>query len=122
MDAVEVQKAELLEALNKNRDGHRTIFLEAQEGWRAYIIEILDARLEDARAGRSVDMSFRFPAPEDHTSDYDRVIKMVEMEVAATIEISEVEFAQYVMDDWDWMAQWSGANVHYSKTLQAKAP
>jgi len=113
MENVTVPKAELLEALRKNRAGHRTVFEKALRGWRATVIEELDRRLADARAGRKVAAVFSIPEPEDHTGDYDRVILMVEMEVNETISIPEHDFRCYVMDDWEWKAQWTASNIGY---------
>lgn len=115
MEDVIVLKADLVKYLKENAEEHRQQFLEAQDGWREYIIKQLDERLEDARSGRKVNHSFNIPSPEDHSVDYQRVIKMVEMSIEDTLKISENEFAKYVMDDWDWKVQWSGSNTMYMK-------
>jgi hypothetical protein len=46
--------------------------------------------------------------PRDHTSDYDRVIMMLEMSVDDTIVLDANEFDQYVRDVWAW--------THYDAT------
>ena len=121
MESITVRKTDLLAALRENRGGHRAAFEAAQEGWRATIIEELDRRLADARAGRRVDSRFMIPEPEDHTTDYDRVIRMVEMEVNDTIAVPEHDFRCYVMDDWDWMASWTASNSGYvARTARAR--
>ncbi len=51
--------------------------------------------------------------PEDHTRDYDRRIKMYEMDIDDTIEMTEQEFAQYVLDDWGWKQAWTTSNTAY---------
>jgi hypothetical protein len=53
MKNVTVRKEELLTALRENRDGHRASFEAAQIGWRETVIQELDRRLADARAGGS---------------------------------------------------------------------
>ena len=113
MKEVTVQKQALLDALQANKDAHRAEFLRAQEGWRNLVIEELDRRLADFRASRRVLASFNYPEPEDHTRDYLRIIRMVEMEVSPTITIPEADFARYVMDDWEWKANWTATNTRY---------
>lgn len=113
MNFVKVHKTELLETLKKNKEGHRELFLAAQEGWKKRIIEELDRRLADARAGRKIRALFSVPEPEDHTKDYNRIIRMVEMSVENVLELTAQEFQQYVMDDWSWKAAWSSSNVAY---------
>ncbi len=113
LEKVTVKKEELLEALKANRDSHRSEFLKAQAGWKAIILEELERRLADARNGLKVMASFHYPEPEDHTKDYNRVIRMVEMEVENKITMGEREFSQFVMDDWDWKAHWTASNMAY---------
>lgn len=119
MESVTVKKQALLEALKTNRANHRNEFLKAQQGWRQTIIDELDKRLVDARAGRHFNATFMYPEPEDHTKDYDRVILMVEMDVRDTIELPEYDFACYVMDDWKWKQMWSASNVSYINRVVA---
>jgi len=113
MEKVTVRKDELLEALKTNREGHRAQFLQAQEGWKIRIVEELERRTEDARNGKFINARFFFQEPEDHTTEYDRAIRMVEMEISDTIVMAEHEFAQYVMDDWGWKAQWAACSSDY---------
>jgi len=114
MNEVTVKKGALLDALRKNRENHRQEFLDAQEGWKLVILAELETRLEDARKGRHIKSSFSYPEPQDHTKDYDRVIRMVEMEVHEELTIQEHDFAQFVMDDWEWKANWTAGNVQYT--------
>jgi hypothetical protein len=54
------------------------------------------------------------PRPEDHTADYNRAIKMIEMHEGDTITLGEDEFAQLVMDDWAWKRQFLDSSAMYS--------
>jgi len=76
--------------------------VKAQEGYRKRVIQELNQALEDAKAGRQITTQIRLPAPEDHTADYDRVIRMLEMSVDDELEITSHEFDWYVMDNWQW--------------------
>lgn len=103
----------LLNAIKENRDRHRDIFLKAQEGYRIQLIKELDQMLADARDGKKLRRFVTLPEPEDHTDDYDRVIKMLEMSVEEQLEIDETQFAMYVMDDWGWKKNWTTTNAAY---------
>jgi hypothetical protein len=109
-----IKKNELMDVLTANRDSHRTKFLAAQEAYRARVIEMLDQRLADARAGRSIDLAFRLPVPEDHTADYDRELRMLEMEVEETVTLDSRLFDQLVMDNWSWSAVFAATNSVYA--------
>lgn len=102
---VTVSKAELLESIRNNRDGHRKKFIQAQMDYRTAVVAELDGMLKDAREGKKIRRSVSFPEPSDHTNDYDRVIRMLEMSVAETIQISGAQFEQFVMDRWNWSNQ-----------------
>lgn len=114
---VTVQKEELLTAIRKNRDTHRASFLEAQKGYRDTVIKALDQTLAEAREGQRFILE-RITAlimPQEHTSDYDRVIRMLEMSVADQVTVTEQQFSQYVLDDWGWKKQFVTTNARYSQ-------
>jgi hypothetical protein len=102
MNTVRVQRAELLVKLMDNRDKHRALFLEAQEGYRDLVIAELDKSLQDAREGREIRTYIRMEAPQDHTSEYDTVIEMLRMSVDDVVELKAIEFQCYVLDKWQW--------------------
>jgi len=114
MQKIKVEKPKLLAILQKNRDAHHAIFLEAQKGFRKTVIQELEKRLELARAGKRVDQYLRLPEPVDRTRDYDRVISMLKMDLTDTVELSETDYSQYVMDDWEWKREFLGTNQAYS--------
>jgi hypothetical protein len=102
MNTVKVKREDLLAKERANRDAHRELFLKAQEGYRKLVIEELDKMLAEAKAGRRISRSINLAEPVDHTSDYDRVIMMLEMSVDDTIILAANEFDQYVRDYWTW--------------------
>ncbi len=53
----------------------------------------------------------------DRTRDYDRVISMLKMDLTDTVELSESDYSQYVLDDWQWKRQFLGSNRAYSANL-----
>jgi len=112
---VTVKKAELLAALVKNRDGHRADFIEAQTGFREAVIAELDKMLADARERKAIKLVVSLPTPEDHTKDYERVIRMLEMSTADEIQISEQQFSQYVLNEWGWIQKFTTTNSLYKK-------
>ena len=113
MSNVTCKKAEILAALRKNRDAHRDIFLAAQNGYRKEVIAELEKSLKDAREGRNVQTTIELEAPEDHTKAYDRIIRMLEMSVKDEIEVSELQFQQYVLDDWTWKFHFASNSARY---------
>ena len=115
MKNILVNKEELKDILKENRRKHREIFEAAQVGYRKEAVALLDKALENARTGKDIKMYFSLDAPVDQTKDYDRVIRMLNMSVEETLELSEVDFAQYVLDDWSWKMNFMSTNSKYTK-------
>ena len=118
MNSIKVGKSELLTVLRENREKHRTIFLEATEGYKTAAIAELDSMLADAKAGKKIRRSMSLIEPSDQTCDYDRAIRMMEMSQDEIIELEEHDFAQYVLDDWAWKRQFLHSNAVYSATAR----
>jgi hypothetical protein len=112
-DEVLVDKAELLGVLRANRAIHREVFLKAQQGFRERAITELDRSLADARAGNDVRLAVHLPEPQDHTDDYDREIRMLEMHTEPTVRIRAGLFDQIVMDRWGWSAAFNATSSAY---------
>lgn len=110
---------DLVEIIRANRETHHAIFEEAQVGYRKAVIKDLDERLREAREGKRILRAAIMREPEDHTRDYDRVLKMLDMCSESHVELNEDEFGQYVMDDWSWKRNFLFANSAYSTTATA---
>lgn len=117
---VTVNKDALLSKLRANRNQHREEFIAAERKYRLAAVQEFK-RLHDAACdatgtpedGKALDRGLKLPKPEDHTDDYERVIEMVDMSVAPTIELTAQEFTQYVRDDWGWKAQFASTASYY---------
>lgn len=122
MRTITVEKKKLLEILKKNRDSHRSVFEEAWNGYRAESIRVHEQNLALLKSGKKVIVAFYEQAPQDHTKDYDLVIRMLEMDTGVEVELDQQQFSNYVDDEWNWKQQWSTSNAKYSATLAAASP
>lgn len=118
MRTVKIGRAALLDKLRENREQHREVFLKAQEGYKQFLIKELEQRLDEAQRGLKIDRVIRLDEPTDHTGDYDRVIMMAEMSVDDEITLTDVDFGQYVMDDWAWKQAFAATAGTYTDTSQ----
>jgi hypothetical protein len=112
-----ISKEKLMSIVKDNRDKHRKVFLEAIEGYRKEAINLLEKMIEKLKKGKTVNQYINLPVPEDHTPEYDRVIKMIELDTRGEITLGEEEFAQYVMDDWRWKREWVGTVSNYTSSV-----
>ena len=120
MQEVTVDKSQLREKLVQNREQHRGIFEEALAGFQKEAVRLLEEQLDRARRGLRRAVYVRLECPEDHTSDYDRVIAMLDMEVGDKVVLTEEEFTQFVQDDWSWQHQWLASSSRYSAAAHAR--
>lgn len=70
--------------------------------YRAAVVVELEAKLVKALGMERVDLKVNLTEPITHEADYRRVIMMLEMSVKDEIVISESQFRQYVLDEWQW--------------------
>lgn len=115
-----VNVTDLLATLRTNRDGHRDAYLTAKAGYIKVVTGQLTKYVEQLADGELLGPDARFlpSPPEDHTSDYDTAIAMMEWTNDTTIELSQPMFQQYVLDDWNWKEAWKTSNATYTRAAQ----
>tara|TARA_B100001971_G_C17990109_1_gene431880 strand:- start:284 stop:637 length:354 start_codon:yes stop_codon:yes gene_type:complete len=115
---VRMKKEVLVNKLKENREKHEKDYAEAKIGFRKEVEEILLNRLEEIRAGRNIKMFIDIPIPTNHLKDYDRTLKMLEMDIRLEIELPEDKFAKYVLDDWEWKHEFDNTVSNYTRALR----
>ena len=120
---IEVDVKKTLEILKNNRHTHRTIVLEAREGYINKAKEALEEKMEEllerAKKGKMVSLHFNLHVPQDHTNVYDTAISMLEMHTEETIIITPTHHRNLIEDKWDWTGNFYMTNVAYSGTAAA---
>lgn len=101
-----MSRDELLKIVQENKIRHGTMRTEALEGYCKDAAAACEKAVESLRAGKANTVNIRMHPPEDHTKDYERAIKMIEMTQQEQIELNEHDFATLVLDEWDWAHSW----------------
>lgn len=114
MFTTRVRKDELLTILKENRTNHKATFDKAVKYYGEELLRLLEQKLEEVKAGRKIAHALNLPVPEEHTGDYDRVIRMLEMSLDEELEMDEHQFDQYVNDIWDWQRSWASNTTAYT--------
>lgn len=117
MQTVKVSRNELLKSITTNRATHHTEYVEAEAGYRDAAIKQMAQNLKDAQDGKDIQRHLQLPQPDDHTEDYDREIKMLQMSVDDVIELTVHDFDRYVMDNWEWKQAVTATNMFYKARL-----
>jgi hypothetical protein len=111
MRTVTINKIRLTQVVKKNRDNHRSEFEKAIEQYREALTTYLNEQIDEVKQGKVIEHFIKLPQPEDHTSSYDQVLEMLDMSVDDTIELTFIEFSQYVRDDWGWKQNFSDSST-----------
>ena len=108
----------LLLKLRDNRAKHAAVFNEARQGYIDKAQKALEVKMCELREGKVSRLYFDLKVPENHLSEYDTVIQMLEWSKDDTIEITMVDFGNFVEDKWQWQKDWLLSNVGYSATAR----
>jgi hypothetical protein len=115
---VTVKKSELLEALLANRTKHAADYAESYDGYCKEFVAEAERVLAQAMAGNFSKTGVSCTPPQDHTKDYDRVIRMMQMCTADEIIVTENQFSQYVLDEWNWMGAFNATKARYTSNTR----
>lgn len=113
MKEVKIDRDLLQKIIQTNREQHKGQFEKAFAGYRVACIKALEENLAAFKGNKLQRIAIYEQPPEEHTKDYDRVLKMIAMSVDDHITLTAQEFGQYVLDDWNWKESWTVSNSKY---------
>lgn len=122
MQKVRVNKTVLEVAIRQNLEVHKAAYVDAKEGWEKAVSKFLkshydsfvaDGYLKDSD-GEDVRYLHIPEKPENHSKDYERVLKMLEMSTETEIELTQQDFSRYVMDEWEWKSKFETSTSAYT--------
>ena len=116
MNAIKMNRVELLAIVRENKEKHIAIFLEAKEDYKVQVLKIATANLKFAKTADPEEFKKIRPTPTAPTSyedSYKRAIRMLELSVEEIIEIPEDVFNQLVLDEWTWKRGFIAGSASY---------
>lgn len=117
MKTVTIKKSVLLSKIKANRDAHKELYEKAVEGYQQELIEKLTALLARAKKKEDTDHRVDLDKPHNHLEDYDRAIAMLEMHTESKVTLTELEFDNFVLDNWSWKKMSDFTNSFYASKL-----
>jgi hypothetical protein len=110
-----IKKGVLLGILTANRKYHIDQYTKAVSKYRELAVQQLDEQCARLRTGKGpLRIHFTLPVPERHTSDFDRVITMVELDTREEIDLSESDAMKYIMNHWEWERSFASNTTAYN--------
>lgn len=138
---VQVDREELIEALQRNREQHIRDYEEAMAGYKAALLTKVDnafneagqqiekmrekvrqrlSALTDADIPKQRDsftiideIRVEMKVPRSYASEYDAAIDMAIWDVRETLELTYAEFTCFVRDQWDWKSGFEAVSMLY---------
>jgi hypothetical protein len=120
MNAIKMNRVELLDIVRANRMKHVEEFIEAVEDYKDLVgkLALANAKLAKTRdLGKFKEMKPIPAAPVSYEDSYKRAIRMLELSVEEIIEVEEDVFNQLVLDEWDWKRGFIASNTMYKSAL-----
>jgi hypothetical protein len=102
MKEVKVRVEEVLKIVRKNKGKHDMIYKAATEAYWEKAEKVLNKCLKDIRNKKIISAYLDLSVPTDHGSDYERVIRMMELSVDKDIVLDDVSFSKFILNNWDW--------------------
>lgn len=125
MDIIKVDRLHLLETLKKNREAHAEEYALAEKGfWLEFETRLSKALKQIRKTGSLEQKSFggfglEPSQPQNHSKDYDTIIKMLEFSIDSSIDLDNARFQQYVMDNWQWSSNVKSINSYFASVAGA---
>jgi hypothetical protein len=116
MNAIKMNRLELLEIVRANKLTHIAEYNEAVEDYKTVVLDIATANVKVAKTAKLEEFKKikRTPdAPVSYELSYARAIRMLELSVEEIIEVEEDVFNQLVLDEWHWKRSFTMSNSTY---------
>lgn len=116
MNAIKMNRLELLQIVRANKITHIAEFLEAVEDYKKLVLQIAQGNVKLAKTAdleQFKRIKAQPAAPVSYENDYQRAIRMLELSVEDVIEVEEDVFNQLVLDEWSWKRSFTMSNSTY---------
>ena len=112
---IAVDTSALIESLTENRAEHERLYNEAQDKYRALIIEAMDRRLSRIKSGGEIKVYFGdIIAPKSFLESFDTALAMLKWHIGEQISLGQDDFERYVLDNWEWKQQFAASTGTYT--------
>lgn len=120
MNAIKMNRLELLKIVQENKIKHIAEFNEAVEDYKKQVLLIAGANFKLAKTadlGKFKNIKAHPSAPVSYEDSYKRAIRMLELSVEEIIEVEEDVFNQLVLDEWSWKRGFVASTMSYKMGL-----
>ena len=127
IETVSLDREKLLSIVRDNLEKHEADFTEALVDFKAATILIAEKNrkiaiknLKFAQAGETsklINSECYLPEPDSFVKEYLRAIRMLELSVEESIDVTQDVFNQLVLDEWSWKRGFMVTSSMYKTAL-----
>lgn len=114
MNKVTISKQKLIDVLTFNRTMHIADYQAALVEWEKQYAKALRRELRanvESKTG-----SVYLEKPVSYQNSYDTALRMLDLALEAEFVLTERQFRQYIMDEWDWKDRFVSNTMSYSSS------
>src|SRR5258708_541726 len=112
-----IDKEKLIAKIKKNKETHIKEYNEAVDAYRLEAAKQLEDQKNKLAEG-SLTIHIQLTTPINRSEEYDKIVEMFTWELAASVDLTQAEFNEYVHDDNDQSRAAKYSNSFYaSKSL-----
>lgn len=118
MNTVQMNRKDLISALEENLKVHLENYEEALQGWqRDYTTQLEEEYRNVTGPNWDGEGPWRMqdPRPISYENDYRNMISMLTSDIRDVIELSHYDYQRYVLDQWEWKDNFLLSNSKYMK-------
>jgi hypothetical protein len=116
--SVMVDRKKVIEIVKQNKEAHIAEVIEAKKRWQTKMMQLAQKIIEVGPKLKKFPRALHLlrSEPESHAKDFDKALKMLELDVRDTIELPPRLFGQLILNQWDWSGSHSYMNFAYGVT------
>lgn len=115
LKSIQVSKADLIAVVEANRTHHREEHQKAHAAWRIQQQSALsNAHAHLVNHGALPERgTILLSEPKSYEAEYSKALRMLNMSVSDTIELSAQEYEELVEDNWHWQSAFKAVSATY---------
>lgn len=113
MNNVKMKKDDLLVIIKQNRRSYIEDLRKAEAEFLSSTAAELERILRELNTKKLDAVHLNVHSPTDHTSEYDSVIRKLELTVLDEIELSDTDFTNFVENKWTFVRQLEAVRASY---------
>lgn len=109
---ITVKKADLITKIKENRANHELEYAKAVEAYKKEAQRQINEQQNFLNEGK-LSLRLNLVAPQNKTEEYDKIVQMFDWEINETVELSQGEFNEYILDETSFARDAKFANSTY---------